>query len=38
LWKEILQRIPTIEVVGEPRRTASNFVRGYTRLPVRIPG
>jgi cytochrome P450 len=38
LWEEILQRFPTIEVVGEPRRTASNFVRGFTRLPVRIPG
>ncbi|MDO9285161.1 MAG: cytochrome P450, partial [Aquabacterium sp.] len=38
LWEEILQRFPVIEVVGEPRRTMSNFVRGFTHLPVRIPG
>jgi cytochrome P450 len=38
LWEEILKRFPLIEVVGEPRRTLSNFVRGYTHLPVRIPG
>ncbi len=38
LWEEILQRFPVIEVVGEPRRARSNFVRGFTQLPVRIPG
>ena len=38
LWEEILQRFPVIEVVGEPRRTLSNFVRGFTHLPVRLPG
>jgi len=27
-----------IEVVGEPRRLRSNFVKGYETLPVRIPG
>ena len=37
LWEEILKRFPVIEVVGEPVRVQSNFVRGYTRLPVRIP-
>jgi len=26
-----------IEVVGEPQRTVSNFVRGFTHLPVRLP-
>ena len=26
-----------IEVVGEPRRMNSNFVKGYEALPVRIP-
>ncbi|MEM1247307.1 MAG: cytochrome P450 [Acidobacteriota bacterium] len=36
LWEEILQRFHTVEVVGEPRRTLSNFVRGYTRLPVKL--
>lgn len=37
LWEEILQRFPVIEVVGEPKRVRSNFVRGFTHLPVRIP-
>jgi cytochrome P450 len=38
LWEEVLQRFPVIEVVGEPRRTMSNFVRGFTDLTVRLPG
>jgi cytochrome P450 len=38
LWEEILPRFASIEVVGPPRRVLSNFVRGYTALPVRIPG
>ena len=38
LWEEILQRFPVIEVAGEPKRLLSNFVRGITHLPVRIPG
>ncbi|MEM7092281.1 MAG: cytochrome P450 [Actinomycetota bacterium] len=36
LWEEILQRYERIEVVGEPERTLSSFVNGYTHLPVRI--
>jgi cytochrome P450 len=36
LWEEILARFHTIEVVGEPKRARSNFVRGYTELPVRV--
>ena len=36
LWEEIMQRFHTVEVVGEPERVRSNFVRGYTRLPVRL--
>ncbi len=36
LWEEISQRFHRIEVVGEPRRTLSNFVRGYTSLPVKV--
>ena len=36
LWEEILKRGRIIEVVGEPERVMSNFVRGYTSLPVRI--
>ncbi|MFN0164481.1 MAG: cytochrome P450 [Burkholderiales bacterium] len=38
LWEEILKRFPVIEVVGEPVRVRNNFVRGYSELPVRIPG
>jgi cytochrome P450 len=37
LWEEILKRYPVIEVVGEPTRVASVFIRGYETLPVRIP-
>ena len=36
LWEEILKRFDHIEVVGEPERTFSSFVRGYTKLPVRL--
>jgi cytochrome P450 len=38
LWEEMLQRFPRIEVVGEPERTFSCFVKGYETLPVVIPG
>jgi cytochrome P450 len=38
LWEEILKRFPVIEVMGEPTRVLSNFVRGYTHLQVRLPG
>jgi len=36
LWEEILKRCERIEVVGEPQRTFSSFVKGYTHLPVRV--
>ncbi|MDO9249009.1 MAG: hypothetical protein Q7U11_21325, partial [Phenylobacterium sp.] len=36
--EEMMKRFPFIEVVGEPRRLTSNFVKGYEYLPVRIPG
>jgi cytochrome P450 len=38
LWEEILRRDLTIEVVGEPVRAYSNFLRGIKALPVRIAG
>ena len=38
VWEEMLKRFDRIEVVGEPKRVYSSFVRGYTVLPVRIPG
>jgi cytochrome P450 len=34
LWEEILKRFERIEVTGEPVRVHSNFVMGYTDLPV----
>ena len=34
LWEEIMRRYERIEVVGEPERTMSVFVKGYTKLPV----
>jgi len=34
LWEEILKRFDYVEVVGEPERVLSNFVLGYTNLPV----
>jgi cytochrome P450 len=34
LWEEITKRFRQVEVVGPERRVHSNFVRGYTELPV----
>ena len=36
VWEEILKRFDTVEVVGEPKRVYSSFVKGYETLPVRI--
>lgn len=36
LWEEIQQRFHKVEVVGEPVRVPSNFVHGFTELPVRL--
>ena len=36
LWEEILARFDHIEVLAEPTRTLSSFVKGYTHLPVRV--
>jgi cytochrome P450 len=36
VWEEILKRFERIEVMGEPQRLKSNFVKGYEALPVRI--
>jgi cytochrome P450 len=38
VWEEILARFTGIEVLGEPRRVYSSFVKGYETLPVRIAG
>jgi cytochrome P450 len=37
VWQEMLKRFDRVEVVGEPKRTYSSFLRGYESLPVRIP-
>ena len=36
LWEEILKRFSRIEVMAEPTRVRSNFVRGYAQMPVRL--
>jgi cytochrome P450 len=36
LWEEVLRHDLAIEVVGEPVRAYSNFLRGIKALPVRI--
>ena len=36
LWEEILKRDLRVEIVGEPVRVYSNFIRGIQSLPVRI--
>jgi cytochrome P450 len=36
VWEEILKRFKTIEVMAEPERVYSSFVKGYVNLPVRI--
>jgi cytochrome P450 len=38
VWEEIMKRFDNIEVVGEPKRVYSSFVKGYETLPVRIAG
>ena len=34
LWDEMLKRFSKIEVVGEPERNVSSFVKGYTKMTV----
>jgi len=36
VWEEILKRFHKVEVMGEPVRVFSSFVRGYSHLPVRL--
>jgi cytochrome P450 len=36
IWEEIFKRFSNIEVMGEPRRVFSTFVKGYETLPVRL--
>ena len=36
VWEEIMKRFKHVEVVGDPVRLRSSFVRGITDLPVRV--
>ena len=36
LWEEIMTRFDNIELVGKPEMVNSNFVKGYSKLPVII--
>ena len=37
VWEEVLRRFPVIEIVGEPVRLKSCFLRAYRSMQVRIP-
>ena len=37
IWEEIMKRFPVIEMVGQPKRSYSTFVKGYEHLDVVIP-
>ena len=37
IWEEILKRFPDIQLVEEPKRVYSTFVKGYERMMVHIP-
>jgi cytochrome P450 len=36
VWEEVTKRFRFVEVVGEPTRLHSNFIRGITELPVQV--
>jgi cytochrome P450 len=36
VWEEIMKRFEKVEVVGEPVRVMSNFVKGFAEVPVRL--
>ena len=36
VWEEILKRYRHVEVLAEPERVRSNFVKGYSALPVML--
>ncbi|MDP2215094.1 cytochrome P450 [Phenylobacterium sp.] len=37
IWEEIMKRFPDIQVVEEPKRVFSTFVKGYESMKVVIP-
>ena len=36
LWEEVMKRFRMVEVVGEPVRVRSSFVKGFAQLPVKV--
>ena len=36
LWEEIQKRFAFVEVMAQPTRTYSTFVKGFTDMPVRL--
>jgi cytochrome P450 len=36
LWEEILSQDLTFELMGEPERTYSHAVHGFTKLPLKL--
>jgi cytochrome P450 len=36
VWEEIQKRFSNVELVGDPVRVRSNFVRGYSEVPVQV--
>ncbi|MEE4299888.1 MAG: cytochrome P450 [Pseudomonadales bacterium] len=36
VWEEILKRFEHVEVMAEPTRTLSAFVKGYSSMPVKL--
>ena len=37
IWEEIMKRFPDIQVISEPKRVYSTFVKGYESMKVVIP-
>lgn len=37
IWEEMLARFPEINVIGEPVRSNSSFIKGYEKMMVVIP-
>jgi len=36
VWEEIMKRFSFVEVMEDPKRIRSSFIRGYTELPVQV--
>jgi hypothetical protein len=36
VFEELLRRVASVEIIGEPDRLRSNFINGIKHLPVRV--